>query len=157
MRVARMCEEIYSGIGKDPRVYLSKVYETEQDEMVMVKNIPMYSVCEHHLLPFLGKAHIAYIPREGHVVGLSKLLRVLQTLCRRLQVQERLTSQLADMIMEGLNPLGVMVVIEAEHLCMSMRGISKPGSIATTSAVRGAFQTREKTRLEAMNLLKGRT
>ena len=152
-RVARMCEEILSGIGQDPRDLLSRVYQTKHDEMVMVKNIPLYSVCEHHLLPFLGKAHVAYIPREGAIVGLSKLVRVLETLCRRLQLQERLTSEFADMIMEGLNPLGVLVVIEAEHLCMSMRGVGKSGSVATTSAVRGAFQKREKTRLEAMNLL----
>ncbi|MCD6328058.1 GTP cyclohydrolase I FolE [bacterium] len=153
-RIARMCEEIYSGISEDPRHYLGKVYETNHDEMVMIKNIPMYSVCEHHMLPFLGKAHVAYIPRDGRVVGLSKLIRVLHALSRRLQVQERLTSQYADMIMEGLNPLGVLVVIEAEHLCMSMRGVSEAGSVATTSAVRGAFQKRESTRLEAMNLLK---
>jgi len=154
-RVARMCEEIFSGIGQDPKQHLSTVTCTKYDEMVMVKNIPIYSVCEHHLLPFLGKAHVAYIPRDGRVIGLSKLVRVLQVLARRLQLQERLTSQFADIIMEGLHPLGVMVVIEAEHLCMSMRGVSKAGSIATTSAVRGAFRTREKTRLEAMNLLKG--
>ena len=153
-RVARMYGEILSGIGQDPKVYLDKVYKTKHDEMVMIKNIPLYSVCEHHLLPFLGKAHVAYIPRDGVIVGLSKLVRVLQTLCRRLQIQERLTSQFADMIMEGLKPLGVLVVIEAEHLCMSMRGVSEAGAVATTSAVRGAFRSREKTRLEAMELLR---
>ena len=153
-RVARMYGEILSGIGQDPKVHLEKVYKTKHDEMVMIKNIPLYSVCEHHLLPFLGKAHVAYIPRDGMIVGLSKLIRVLQTLSRRLQIQERLTSQFADMIMEGLNPLGVLVVIEAEHLCMSMRGVAEAGAIATTSAVRGAFQSREKTRLEAMELLR---
>ncbi|MBN1592806.1 MAG: GTP cyclohydrolase I FolE [Candidatus Coatesbacteria bacterium] len=153
-RVARMYDEILSGIDKDPKVYLQKVYHTKHDEMVMVKNIPLYSMCEHHMLPFLGKAHVAYIPRDGVIVGLSKLIRVLQTLSRRLQIQERLTSQFADMIMEGLNPLGVLVVVEAEHLCMSMRGVSEAGAVATTSAVRGAFQSREKTRLEAMELLR---
>ena len=153
-RVARMCEEIFAGINEDPREFLAKVYKTKHDEMVMIKNIPLYSVCEHHLLPFLGKAHVAYIPRDGVIVGLSKLVRVLQSLSRRLQVQENLTSQFADIIMEGLNPLGVLVVVEAEHLCMSMRGVSEAGTTATTSAVRGAFQSRERTRLEAMELLK---
>ena len=153
-RVARMCEEIFSGMKEDPKEFLAKVYKTKHDEMVMIKNIPLYSVCEHHLLPFLGKAHVAYIPRDGVIVGLSKLVRVLQSLSRRLQVQENLTSQFADIIMEGLNPLGVLVVVEAEHLCMSMRGVSEAGTTATTSAVRGAFQSRERTRLEAMELLK---
>ena len=153
-RVARMCEEIFAGIKEDPRSSLEKVYETKHDEMVMIKDIPLYSVCEHHLLPFLGKAYVAYIPRDGVIVGLSKLVRVLQALSRRPQVQERLTSQFADIIMDGLNPLGVLVVIEAEHLCMSMRGVSEAGAIATTSAVRGAFRSRERTRLEAMELLR---
>lgn len=153
-RVARMLGEICSGIGQDPKTFLEKVHSTNHDEMVMVKNIPLYSVCEHHLLPFLGKASVAYIPRDGRIVGLSKLLRVLESLSRRLQIQERLTSQFADMIMDGLKPLGVLVVIEAEHLCMSMRGVSKAGSVATTSAVRGAFRSSEKTRLEAIELLR---
>jgi GTP cyclohydrolase I len=123
--------------------------------MVLIKNIPLYSMCEHHLLPFAGVAHVAYIPKGGRIVGLSKIARVVDILSRRLQIQERLTKQVADLIMEYLKPLGVMVVIEAEHMCMSMRGAKKPKSLTITSAVRGSFRTHAETRAEAMTLIKG--
>lgn len=153
-RVAEMYEEIFSGIQKDPAGELEVVLDQKYEEIILLKNIPLYSVCEHHLLPFIGKAHIAYIPGQGRVTGLSKIARVADMLARRLQVQERLTTQIAEIIMAKLKPLGVMVVIEAEHLCLSMRGVQKPGTITVTSAVRGIFKKNFKTRSEALALMK---
>ncbi|MBM3255550.1 MAG: GTP cyclohydrolase I FolE, partial [Candidatus Omnitrophica bacterium] len=124
------------------------------EEIILLKGISLYSICEHHLLPFIGKAHIAYIPKEGRVTGLSKLVRVVDILSKRPQVQERLTTQIADIIMRKLKPQGCMVVIEAEHMCMSMRGVKKPGTLTVTSAVRGIFQENEKTRSETLALIK---
>lgn len=153
-RVADMYGEIFSGIKQNPAKDLEVILEQKHDEIVLLKGIPLYSVCEHHLLPFLGKANVAYIPKDGRVTGLSKLARVVDTLARRPQVQERLTTQVADIIMKKLKPRGCMVVIEAEHLCMSMRGVQKPGTITVTSAVRGIFQEDEKTRAEALALMR---
>jgi GTP cyclohydrolase I len=153
-RVARMYEEITSGLREDPAQVLQAVFEEGHDEMIMIRDIPMASVCEHHLVPFVGKAHVAYIPNEqGRITGLSKLARLVDGLARRPQVQERLTAQIADSMVERLEPRGALVVIEAEHLCMSMRGVRKPGAITVTSAVRGSFRDSMSTRLEAMNLL----
>ncbi len=154
-RVSRMLAEILGGIGIDPAKDLHVIEDEKHDEMVLIKNIPLYSMCEHHLLPFAGIAHVAYIPKEGRIVGLSKIARVIDTLSRRLQVQERLTKQIADLLNERLKPLGVMVVIEAEHMCMSMRGAKKPKTITVTSAVRGSFRTNPATRAEAMMLIRG--
>ncbi len=153
-RVAQMYEEIFSGIDKDPAKELEVALDQKHEEIVLLKGIPLYSVCEHHLLPFIGKACVAYIPKDGRVTGLSKLARVVDILSRRPQVQERLTTQIADMIMSKLKPQGCMVVIEAEHLCMSMRGVQKPGVLTVTSAVRGVFQKNEKTRSEALALMR---
>jgi GTP cyclohydrolase I len=153
LRVAEMYGEIFSGL-KEPSDDLLKPIEGENhDEMVLIKDIPFYSVCEHHLLPFFGKAHIAYIPKGGNIVGIGKLTRALEYFAQRPQVQERLTSQLADLIMEKLNPKGTMVVIDAEHLCMNMRGIKKPGSRVVTSAVRGFFRSQKSTREEFLSLI----
>jgi GTP cyclohydrolase IA len=147
-RVARMYEEITSGLREDPTQVLQAVFEEGHDEMVMIRDIPMASLCEHHLVPFFGKAHVAYIPNEqGRITGLSKLARLVEGLARRPQVQ------IADAMVERLEPRGALVVIEAEHLCMSMRGVRKPGAITVTSAVRGSFRDSMSTRLEAMNLL----
>lgn len=154
-RVARMFSEIMGGINENPAKQLRVIQGEKHDEMVLIKNIPLYSMCEHHLLPFAGVAHIAYIPKGGRIVGLSKIARVVDILSRRLQVQERLTKQVADLIMEHLKPLGVMVVIEAEHMCMSMRGAKKPKSLTVTSALRGSFRTHSATRSEAMTLIRG--
>lgn len=154
-RVADMYEEIFSGIKKDVRSELEVVLEQKHEEIVLLKDIPLYSVCEHHLLPFIGKAHVAYIPKGGRVTGLSKIARVVDVLCKRLQVQERLTTEIAEVIMSKLKPRGVMVVIEAEHLCMSMRGVKKPGTLTVTSAVRGIFKENQKTRSETLSLIKG--
>jgi GTP cyclohydrolase I len=134
---------------------LSVIESERHDEMVLIRNIPLYSMCEHHLLPFAGVAHVAYIPKAGRIVGLSKIARVIDVFSRRLQVQERLTKQIADLLDERLHPLGVMVVIEAEHMCMSMRGAKKPRAITVTSAVRGSFRTNPATRAEAMTLIRG--
>ncbi len=153
-RVADMYEEIFSGIKMDPKKELEVILGEKHNEIVLLKGIPLYSVCEHHLLPFTGKAHIAYIPKSGRVTGLSKLARVVEIYSRRLQVQERLTTQIADIIMQKLKPLGVLVVIEAEHLCMSMRGVKKPGAVTVTSAVRGIFKENAKTRQEALSLIR---
>jgi GTP cyclohydrolase IA len=153
-RVAEMYEEIFCGIGKDPSRELEVILDHKHNEIVLLKGIPLYSVCEHHLLPFVGHAHVAYIPRQGRVTGLSKLCRVVDLCARRPQVQERLTTQVADIIMAKLRPLGCMVVIEAEHMCMSMRGVKKPGTLTVTSAVRGCFKENEKTRAEALALIK---
>jgi GTP cyclohydrolase I len=153
-RVARMYAELFSGLRRDPKDVLDVVFESDHDEMIMVRDIPLYSVCEHHLLPFIGQAHVAYIPNErGCITGLSKLARVVDLLAHRPQVQERLTTQIADSIEHVLRPRGVLVVIEAEHLCMTMRGINKPGSRTITSAVRGMFRDNEPTRAEAMGLI----
>lgn len=153
-RVAEMYEEIFSGVKHDPEEELEVILDQKHHEIILLKGIPLYSVCEHHLLPFIGRASIAYIPKNGRVTGLSKLARVVDTLARRPQVQERLTTQIAEIIMSKLKPLGVMVVIEAEHLCMSMRGVRKPGTLTVTSAVRGIFKENEKTRSEALALIK---
>jgi GTP cyclohydrolase IA len=154
-RVARMFGEILGGIAENPEKHLRAIQHERHDEMVLIKNIPLYSMCEHHMLPFAGVAHVAYIPKEGRIVGLSKIARVVDSLSRRLQVQERLTKQIADLINSHLKPLGVMVVIEAEHMCMSMRGAKKPKSTTVTSAVRGSFRTSPVTRAEAIALIKG--
>ncbi|MCD5401868.1 GTP cyclohydrolase I FolE [candidate division NPL-UPA2 bacterium] len=154
-RVAAMYEEIFAGLGKDPGGTLQVSIEEGHDEIVLVKDIPFYSICEHHLLPFLGKAHVAYIPQGKRVTGLSKLARVVDVLCRRPQLQERLTTSITETLMKGLRPRGVLVVIEAEHLCMSMRGVKKPGALTVTSAVRGIFKENEKTRAEALTLITG--
>ena len=153
-RVAEMYEEIFSGIDQDPQKELEVILDQKHDEIILLKGVPLYGVCEHHLLPFIGKAHIAYIPKQGRVTGLSKLARVVDILSRRPQIQERLTTQIAEIIMNKLKPQGCMVVIEAEHLCMSMRGIRKPGTLTVTSAVRGIFKENEKTRAETLALIK---
>lgn len=154
-RVAEMYEEILSGVNLNPEKELEVVFEKDHDEIILLKNIPLYSVCEHHLLPFIGKAHVAYIPKANRVTGLSKLARVVDIMSRRLQVQERLTTDIAEVIMKKLKPKGVLVIIEAEHLCISMRGVRKPGILTITSAVRGIFRRNEKTRYEAMALIRG--
>jgi len=154
-RVAQMYEEILAGTKLDPEKELEVVFEKDHDEIILLKNIPLYSVCEHHLLPFIGKAHVAYIPSNNRVTGLSKLVRVVDIFAKRLQVQERITTDIADIIMKKLKPKGVLVVLEAEHLCMSMRGVKKPGVLTITSAVRGIFRKNEKTRAEAMSLIRG--
>jgi GTP cyclohydrolase I len=156
-RVARMYAEVCSGIHEDPTAHLIKTFDVDHDEMVMVRDIPIYSLCEHHLLPFFGVAHVAYIPRRGGMVtGLSKLTRLVDGYSRRPQVQERLTSQVASAIQDTLHPQGTLVVIEAEHLCMSMRGVRKPGAVTVTSAVHGVFRDEVSTRLEAMRFIEGR-
>lgn len=155
-RVASMYEEIFAGLGQDAAEHFCVTFNEGHQEMVLIRDIPLYSVCEHHLLPFIGRAHVAYIPgKDGRICGLSKLARVVDVFAKRPQVQERLTSQVADTIVEYLAPQGVMVVIEAEHLCMSMRGVQKPGATTTTSAVRGIFAKNIATRAEAMSLIKG--
>lgn len=153
-RVADMYEEILGGMVLRPEKELEVVFEKEHDEIILLKGIPLYSICEHHLLPFIGKAHVAYIPKRSRVTGLSKLARVVNILACRLQVQERLTTEIADCIMKKLRPKGVIVVIEAEHLCMSMRGIKKPGVLTITSAIRGIFRANQKTRAEALALIR---
>ena len=154
LRVARMYEEILSGIHQEPSQHLiTQFTEDKHGEMVIVKDIPVYSMCEHHILPFFGKAHVAYIPKGGVITGISKLARVVDGYAKRLQLQERLTAQVADAIVQTLKPQGVLVVIEAEHMCMTMRGINKPGSITVTSAVRGLFENNHATRAEAMALI----
>ncbi|MEL7622859.1 MAG: GTP cyclohydrolase I FolE [Clostridiales bacterium] len=153
-RVARMVQEVFAGIGSDPKEHLARIFEEDHEELVLVSNIPMYSFCEHHLLPFFGKAHVAYIPHKGKVTGISKLARVVEGYSRRPQIQERLTGQVADAIMEMLNPYGVMVVIEAEHMCMTIRGVNKPGAKTTTSATRGIFRKDAASRAEALALIK---
>lgn len=153
-RVANMYEEICAGLEQDPAEHFKVTFNEGHQDMVLVRDIPLYSLCEHHLAPFFGVAHIAYIPGpSGRICGLSKLARVVDVFGHRPQVQERLTSQVADAIVENLAPLGVIVVIEAEHLCMSMRGVRKPGTCTVTSAVRGSFQADSRTRAEAMALI----
>ncbi len=154
-RVARMYEEIFGQGEQDPRQALRKKFDEDHHEMVLVKDIPFFSMCEHHLMPFFGKAHVAYIP-NGHVVGISKLARVVESFARRPQVQERMTSQIADVITEELKPQGVAVVCEAVHTCMTMRGVKKPGAVVITSAMRGGFRKYVSTRTEIMALIYGR-
>jgi GTP cyclohydrolase I len=154
-RVAEMYAELTVGMREDPREHVVPLPGEKHDEMVIVKDIQIASVCEHHLAPFVGRCHIAYIPKDGRIVGLSKLARLAETFARRLQVQERLTSQIANTLYEGLKPLGVMVVIEAEHTCMTLRGVKKPGAITITSTVLGGFRKDPRTRAEAMALIKG--
>ncbi|HDK45748.1 MAG TPA: GTP cyclohydrolase I FolE [Actinobacteria bacterium] len=154
-RVARMYAEVFDGLHRDPKEILETVFvQEEHREIVMVKDIPFYSMCEHHLMPFHGRAHVAYLPK-GTLTGLSKLARLVEVFARRPRLQERLTTQIADTLMDAVDPYGVLVVVEAEHLCMSMRGVKKPGSITTTSAVRGAFAESAATRSEAFALLFG--
>lgn len=153
-RVAVMYEEICAGLHNDPREFLHVLPSETHDEMVIVKDIPLYSICEHHLLPFFGVAHIAYIPKDGRIVGLSKLARVADLMARKPQIQERLATEIADLLDEMLRPTGVMVVIEAEHMCIEMRGIKKPGAKAVTSALRGGFLKDQRTRAEAMALIR---
>ena len=156
-RVARMFGEIFSGIGTDPGSVLNVTFEADHDEMILVKDIPFHSLCEHHLVPFIGKAHVAYIPNaDGRITGLSKLARLVEGYAKRPQVQERITSQVADTMMRVLEPRGVLVVLEAEHLCMSMRGVNKPGAVTVTSAVRGLFRDDARTRAEAMAFIHGK-
>ncbi len=156
-RVARLYAEVCAGLHQDPSEHLFTTFEEGHDEMVMVRDIPLYSLCEHHLIPFLGKAHVAYIPNEtGRITGLSKLARLVDGYAKRPQVQERLTTQIAEAIEARLEPRGVLVVIEAEHLCMSMRGVRKPGASTVTSSVTGVFRENAATRAEAMRFLDGR-
>ncbi len=153
-RVARMYAEIFRGLGEDPAQHLSVTFEADHDEMVLVRDIPLYGMCEHHLVPFAGRAHVAYIPGpDGRITGLSKIARLVEGYARRPQVQERLTTQIADALVEVLKPDGVLVMMEAEHLCMSMRGVKKPGALTLTSAVRGLFKTNAATRSEALSLI----
>jgi GTP cyclohydrolase I len=153
-RVAELYTEIFSGLVDSPEDLLNPMEGESHDEMVLLKDIPFYSVCEHHLLPFAGKAHIAYIPEGGRIVGISALARALEVFAKRPQVQERLTTQLADLLMKRLRPKGCMVIVDAEHLCISMRGIKKPGTRTVTSAVRGIFRTKQSTREELLQLIK---
>ena len=153
-RVARMYEEICAGLTADPSEYFETMFDEDERDMVLVKDIPFYSICEHHLVPFFGKAHVAYIPaKDGRICGISKLARLVDAYAKRPQVQERLTMQVADRLAAELKPQGVMVVIQAEHLCMSMRGVKKPGSKTVTSAVRGIFESNQATRSEALSLI----
>lgn len=151
-RVARMYAELFAGLNAEPAKHLQKVFLEEYDEMVLVRDIPFNSMCEHHLLPFIGKAHVGYLPR-GRVVGLSKLARIVDEISRRPQVQERMTHQIADLLDQELQPKGVIVVLEAEHSCMTIRGIKKPGALTITSAVRGLLKTNQSSRAEAMALI----
>jgi GTP cyclohydrolase I len=155
-RVAKMYEEIFSGLEDNPRRYLKIFNEDNNEEMVIVRDIPLYSMCEHHLIPFIGRAHIAYIPNAGRVIGLSKLARIVDAYAKRPQLQERLTAQIADFLYEELNPKGVAVIIEAQHLCMTMRGARAAGSETQTSALRGTMRSDAKTRAEVMSLLTDR-
>jgi GTP cyclohydrolase IA len=156
-RVAAMYEELFAGLDDDPESYLTVTFAADHDEMVMVRDIPFASLCEHHMVPFMGKVHVGYIPGEdGRVTGLSKLARLVDVYARRLQVQERMTTQIADTMQKVLDPRGVLVVVEAEHLCMSMRGVKKPGTLTITSAVRGLFRDDPRTRAEAMQYVHGR-
>ncbi|MHC4711785.1 MAG: GTP cyclohydrolase I FolE [Planctomycetota bacterium] len=154
-RVARMCKEVFYGTHTDPVEVIKVLDSPGHDEIVLVKDISLYSICEHHLLPFLGKAHVAYIPDGGRLCGISKLARVVEVASRRLNVQEHLTTVIADTIMKALQPKGVLVVLEAEHLCMTMRGVSKPGAKTITSVVRGIFRERPATRAEVLSLIHG--
>ncbi len=154
-RVADFYEEVFAGLRTDPLDHLQVIFSEPHEELVIVKDIAFESMCEHHLVPFLGRAHVCYVPRKGRVVGLSKLARIVEDFARRPQLQERMTGQIANLLMEKLEPQGVMVVIEAEHLCMTMRGVRKPGAKTVTSAVRGSLHDSVNTRAEAMALIKG--
>jgi len=151
-RVAAMYTELLSGMCEDPKEHLRKVFTEDYDEIVLLRDIPFYSICEHHLMPFIGSAHVAYLP-AGVVLGVSKLARIVDCFARRLQVQERLTDQIADFIMDSLKPRGVAVVLEASHSCMTIRGVKKPGSVMVTSSLRGIFRTDPKSRNEVMGLM----
>ncbi|MFZ4452269.1 GTP cyclohydrolase I FolE [Salibacterium aidingense] len=153
MRVAKMYEEVFQGLHEDPSEHLQTVFGENHEELVLVRDIPFYSMCEHHLVPFYGKAHVGYIPKGGKVTGLSKLARTVETVAKRPQLQERITSTVADTIVRTLEPHGVIVVVEAEHMCMTMRGIQKPGTETVTSAVRGSFETDEASRSEVLTLI----
>ncbi|WP_047152630.1 GTP cyclohydrolase I FolE [Aneurinibacillus tyrosinisolvens] len=153
-RVARMYEEVFMGLKQDPGEYFSVVFSEDHEELVLVKDIPFYSMCEHHLVPFYGVAHVGYIPKGGRVTGLSKLARAVEAVARRPQLQERITATVADAIVETLDPHGVVVVVEAEHLCMTMRGVKKPGAKTVTSAVRGVFEKDAASRAEVFSLIK---
>ena len=153
-RVAEMCEEIFAGVGQDPSEVVTVIAGAGHDEMIMVRDIPLFSQCEHHVVPFVGRAHVGYVPnRDGRITGLSKIARLVDLLSKRLQVQERLTTEIADALDSALEPRGVFVLIEAEHLCMTMRGIKKPGSVTVTSALRGVFRSDARTRAEALELV----
>lgn len=154
-RVARMYEEVFSGLEEDPHIHLKLFNEPGNDELVVVRDIPLYSMCEHHLLPFVGKAHIAYIPSDGKIIGLSKLARIVNVYAKRPQVQERLTTEIADFLYEELEAKAVAVLIQAEHLCMTMRGVRAAGAVTQTSALRGAARSDARTRSEVMALLSG--
>jgi GTP cyclohydrolase I len=157
VRVARMYEELFVGFDENPADHLEVTFAADHDEMVMVRDIPFASLCEHHMVPFMGRVHVAYIPgSDGRITGLSKLARLVDGFAHRLQVQERMTSQIADSIEAALDPKGVLVVVDAEHLCMSMRGVKKSGTSTITSAVRGLFRTDTATRSEAMQFVRGR-
>ena len=151
-RVARMYTELLGGMLEDPRIHLQSVFTEKYDEIVLLRDIPFYSLCEHHLLPFIGKAHVAYLP-TGKVLGVSKLARIVDNFAHRLQAQERLTGQIADFLMQNLKPLGVAVVLQASHSCMTIRGIRKPGSVMVTSALRGSFKKDARTRAEVLQLM----
>ncbi|WHY84451.1 GTP cyclohydrolase I FolE [Neobacillus novalis] len=153
-RVAKMYEEVFSGLTEDPKQHFETIFSEDHEELVLVKDIPFYSMCEHHLVPFFGKAHVAYIPQNGRVTGLSKLARAVEAVAKRPQLQERITSTIADSMMEKLNPHGVMVVVEAEHMCMTMRGVKKPGSKTVTTAVRGVLADDAIARSEVLTLIK---
>jgi GTP cyclohydrolase I len=155
-RVARMYEEIFSGLATPTEELLKAIEGETHDEMVLLKDIPFYSVCEHHMIPFIGRVHVAYIPSGGKIVGLSEIVKAVEVLAKRLQVQERLTTQLADLIMNKMKPKGAMVIVDAEHLCISMRGVKKPGTRTVTSAVRGIFRSKQSTRDELLELIKKR-
>ncbi|MEH7546141.1 GTP cyclohydrolase I [Neobacillus bataviensis] len=153
-RVAKMYEEVFSGLNEDPKQHFETIFSEDHEELVLVKDIPFYSMCEHHLVPFFGKAHVAYIPQNGRVTGLSKLARAVEAVAKRPQLQERITSTIADSMMEKLDPRGVMVVVEAEHMCMTMRGVKKPGSKTVTTAVRGVLADDAVARSEVLSLIK---
>ncbi|MCZ0754434.1 GTP cyclohydrolase I FolE [Anoxybacillus sp. J5B_2022] len=154
-RVAKMYAEVFSGMNEDPKEHFQTIFSEEHEELVLVKDIPFFSMCEHHLVPFFGVAHVAYIPRGGKVTGLSKLARAVEAVARRPQLQERITATVADAIMETLEPYGAMVVVEAEHMCMTMRGVKKPGAKTVTMAVRGTLETDHAARAEVLSLIKG--
>ncbi|WP_017728040.1 GTP cyclohydrolase I FolE [Halalkalibacterium ligniniphilum] len=153
-RVAKMYEEVFQGLNEDPKEHFATVFGEDHEELVLVKDIPFFSMCEHHLVPFFGKAHVGYIPRGGKVTGLSKLARAVEAVARRPQLQERITSTVADSLVETLDPHGVIVIVEAEHMCMTMRGVKKPGSSTVTSAVRGVFANDQAARAEVLALIK---
>ncbi|MED4163007.1 GTP cyclohydrolase I FolE [Halalkalibacterium halodurans] len=154
-RVAKMYEEVFAGLNQDPKEHFATIFGEDHEELVLVKDIPFFSMCEHHLVPFFGKAHVGYIPKGGKVTGLSKLARAVEAVARRPQLQERITSTVADALVETLEPHGVIVVVEAEHMCMTMRGVKKPGATTVTSAVRGTFANDAAARAEVLSLIKG--